>query len=329
MAAEESSNVNLTSNDNNSGSNGPLELYYWYTSFYSRKVLFALHEKRLHFKSNIVNLSKGEQYQPWYLKLNPRGEVPVLKDGVKVIPDSERIIDYLEDNFSNGSTPRLMPEKGTEETQHVKQMRELLDAVPVPLITFGCLYHHKLTTNMKISSFERKQRLSFMSTVSINLDLMMEKYPEFKELYQEKKQRFETFRSDTQHEDKVKAVLDNLEGTLDTVEQELASHEGDKSSWWLCSQKFAIPDITLALILHRLHELGLSARYLTVDKRPHLVQYFKRVQEREGYKKTLGHGAGFLHKICCSKKKGVAAIGVAATVISVIALGAVVYKRMK
>lgn len=329
MAAEDSSDVNLTSNDNNSSSNGPLELYYWYTSFYSRKVLFALHEKHLSFKSNIVNLGKGDQYQPWYLKLNPRGEVPVFKDGVKVIPDSGRILDYLEDNFSNGNTPRLMPEKGTEGTQHVKQWRELLDSVPVPLITFGCLYHSHLTTNMKISSFERKQRLSLMSTVSTDLDLMMEKYPEFKELYQEKKQRLETLISDAQDVDKIKAALDNLETTLDTVEQELASHDGDKSSWWLCSQKFAIPDITLALVLQRLHDLGLSTRYLTVDKRPHLVQYFKKVQEREGYKKTIGHGAGLLHKICCSKKTHLAVIGVAVTVISVIAIGAVVYKRVK
>jgi glutathione S-transferase len=62
----------------------------------------ALHEKKLPYKEHIINLIKGEQYQPWFLRINPRGEVPVLKDGVKVIPDSGRILDYLEDNFSNG-----------------------------------------------------------------------------------------------------------------------------------------------------------------------------------------------------------------------------------
>lgn len=62
----------------------------------------ALLEKRLSFNTHNVNIAKAEQYQPWFLEINPRGEVPVLKDGVKVIPDSARIIDYLEDNFSNG-----------------------------------------------------------------------------------------------------------------------------------------------------------------------------------------------------------------------------------
>lgn len=62
----------------------------------------ALHEKKLPYKEHVINLTKGEQYQPWFLRINPRGEVPVLKDGVRIIPDSGRILDYLEDNFSNG-----------------------------------------------------------------------------------------------------------------------------------------------------------------------------------------------------------------------------------
>lgn len=62
----------------------------------------ALNEKRLKYKSRIVQLLKCEQYEPSFMYLNPKGQVPVLIDGVKVIPDSARIIDYLEDNFSNG-----------------------------------------------------------------------------------------------------------------------------------------------------------------------------------------------------------------------------------
>lgn len=59
-------------------------------------------EKKLKFKSHLIDLGRGEQLEPWFLKLNPKCEVPVLKDGVKIIPDSRRIIDYIEDNFSNG-----------------------------------------------------------------------------------------------------------------------------------------------------------------------------------------------------------------------------------
>lgn len=62
----------------------------------------ALHEKNLPFESRTVNIFRGAQHEPWFLQINPKGEVPVLLDTGKIIPDSIRIIDYLEDNFSNG-----------------------------------------------------------------------------------------------------------------------------------------------------------------------------------------------------------------------------------
>ncbi|HEX6136246.1 MAG TPA: glutathione S-transferase family protein [Casimicrobiaceae bacterium] len=42
-----------------------------------------------------VNLMKGEQREPWFLKLNPRGQVPVLDDGGTVVWDSLAILVYL------------------------------------------------------------------------------------------------------------------------------------------------------------------------------------------------------------------------------------------
>lgn len=62
----------------------------------------ALYEKHLSFNSHLIDLTKNEQYNPWFLQINPRGEVPVLQDSGKIIPDSSRIIDYLDDNFNNG-----------------------------------------------------------------------------------------------------------------------------------------------------------------------------------------------------------------------------------
>ncbi|KAG8173691.1 hypothetical protein JTE90_001023 [Oedothorax gibbosus] len=63
----------------------------------------------------------------------------------------------------------------------------------------------------------------------------------------------------------VKAVLD-VEYALNTVEKELATHQGDKKDWWLCSDKFAIADISLAscytLPKNRSHRQILPARRL-------------------------------------------------------------------
>nr|XP_025652202.1 glutathione S-transferase zeta class-like [Arachis hypogaea] len=46
-----------------------------------------------------VNLLKGEQSHPEFLKLNPVGFVPVLVDGDLVLADSLAIIMYLDDKY--------------------------------------------------------------------------------------------------------------------------------------------------------------------------------------------------------------------------------------
>jgi glutathione S-transferase len=46
-----------------------------------------------------VNLMKGEQREPWFLKLNPRGQVPTLDDGGTVVWDSMAILVYLARNY--------------------------------------------------------------------------------------------------------------------------------------------------------------------------------------------------------------------------------------
>ncbi len=42
-----------------------------------------------------VNLMKGEHREPWFLKLNPRGQVPTLEDDGTVVWDSMAILVYL------------------------------------------------------------------------------------------------------------------------------------------------------------------------------------------------------------------------------------------
>ena len=60
----------------------------------------ALYEKNIQFNTRMVNITKGDQHQTWYLKINPLAEVPSLKDGDTTILDSAKIIDYLEDKYT-------------------------------------------------------------------------------------------------------------------------------------------------------------------------------------------------------------------------------------
>lgn len=56
----------------------------------------AMYEKNIDFVPLEVDITKGEQYSSWFLEINPRGEIPVLKVNDNIIPDSTRILDFLE-----------------------------------------------------------------------------------------------------------------------------------------------------------------------------------------------------------------------------------------
>ena len=49
----------------------------------------------LQYELRPVDLVKGEQRQPWFLELNPRGQVPTLEDDGTVVWDSMAVLVYL------------------------------------------------------------------------------------------------------------------------------------------------------------------------------------------------------------------------------------------
>src|SRR5271167_4770373 len=83
-----------------------ITLYDFGNSVCCQKVRVTLCEKGLDWESVNVDLFRSEQYDPRYLKLNPKGLVPTLvHDGMPVI-ESTLICEYLDDTFPH---PRLIP----------------------------------------------------------------------------------------------------------------------------------------------------------------------------------------------------------------------------
>ncbi len=68
-----------TETSSTGASGGPgLKLYQFAASGNSRIVRLVLEEKRLAFERINIDVTKGENRTPEFLKLNPRGKVPVL-----------------------------------------------------------------------------------------------------------------------------------------------------------------------------------------------------------------------------------------------------------
>lgn len=62
----------------------------------------AIAEKGLQCEEIDVSLPLSEHNEPWFMRLNPTGEVPVLVHNDSVICDPTQIMDYLEQNFCDG-----------------------------------------------------------------------------------------------------------------------------------------------------------------------------------------------------------------------------------
>ncbi len=76
-----------------------IELYWGSGSPFAWRVMLTLELKGLAYESKLLEFSKGDHKTPAYLKLNPRGKVPTLKDGDFVLYESLAIMSYLDRKY--------------------------------------------------------------------------------------------------------------------------------------------------------------------------------------------------------------------------------------
>jgi glutathione S-transferase len=86
-----------------------LELYWGSGSPYSWRVQLALEYKRLPYESHLLDFARQEHKSPRMLGMNPRGRVPVLRDGNYVVYESLACLLYLDRKYPEpplfGRTP--------------------------------------------------------------------------------------------------------------------------------------------------------------------------------------------------------------------------------
>jgi glutathione S-transferase len=110
-----------------------IEIYWGSGSPYSWRVLLALEHKRLPYESHQLQFAKQEHKSPQMLRMNPRGRVPVLKDGDFVVFESLACLLYLDRKYPEyplfGTTPeeaatimRVICEYQAYAEQHVTRI---------------------------------------------------------------------------------------------------------------------------------------------------------------------------------------------------------------
>lgn len=83
-----------------------IEVYNYPLSPCGEKVRFALAEKQLSWTDHHIDLGAKENLKPDFLRVNPKGLVPVLRVGDDVIAESTIIIEFIDDRWPE---PSLRP----------------------------------------------------------------------------------------------------------------------------------------------------------------------------------------------------------------------------
>jgi glutathione S-transferase len=134
-----------------------LTLYHSVESTCAQKVRIVLAAKDLEWEEKRLNLRKGEQFAPEYLKLNPKAVVPTLvHDGV-AIRESTVINEYLEDCFPGF---RLRPADPVVRAQMRLLVKTIDEEVhpAIGVLSYAVFLRHQM--NERMSAEELREHFS-------------------------------------------------------------------------------------------------------------------------------------------------------------------------
>ena len=108
---------------------------YGYRNGRTLRALWALEEVAAQYDYVEVDIIRGEGREPWFLKINPGGKVPVLDDSGTIVTESAAVCMHLAEKYPGSC---LLPPHGTaERTECYKWISFILTELDAPLWTIA------------------------------------------------------------------------------------------------------------------------------------------------------------------------------------------------
>ena len=98
-----------------------IDLYWGSGSPFSWRVLLALELKGLSYNSHLLHFDLQEHKAPQMLAMNPRGRLPVLRDGDYVVFESVAVLYYLDRKYPE--PPIFGRSRGRGRRDHARDRR--------------------------------------------------------------------------------------------------------------------------------------------------------------------------------------------------------------
>jgi ganglioside-induced differentiation-associated protein 1 len=237
-----------------------LELFHHGSSVCAAKVRLALAEKNLDWESHYIDILKGEQFEPEYMKLNPKAVVPTLLHDGHAIVESTVICEYIDEVFPD---PPLKPSDARRRAE-MRLWTKAVDEVLHPMcaeITFASSHRHTIA---RLGPEGLAKFLASTPPLSVT--------PE----WHERKKVIVTQGFKAPNIEKAFQLYDGFLGKMEL---------GLQQSPWLAGENFSLADIALTPYVTRLDMLSMSEMW--TERRPRVTDWFKRIKARPTYKPAL------------------------------------------
>ncbi|MCJ8310975.1 MAG: glutathione S-transferase family protein [Hyphomicrobiales bacterium] len=237
-------------------------LYHHGSSVCAAKVRFALAEKNMDWDGVYIDILKGEQFTPEYLKLNPKGVVPTLLHDDLVIPDSTVIIEYLDQIAPDTSLHPTDPWERAQVRYWTKAVDEDLHPA-CGTMTFVCSHRHTVLKNLGPEGAEKFLASTPKLSVTSN--------------WKEQKDSFVRFGFEAPGAAEKVKLYDTY---LFKMEEALQDTD------WLVGNKFSIADISLTPYVNRLAMMSMRGMWEN-GRLPNVEKWFNRIEANPNFKKCF------------------------------------------
>jgi glutathione S-transferase len=232
-----------------------LELYHGGPGANSLKALLPLKEKGIEFTSHVLNLLQFEQHEPWFVKINPNGQVPVLVHDGRVLTESTVINEYVDETFPG--VP-LRPPDAYGRAQ-MRLWTKFVDEYFCPALSF-LGWHAMIRTAVRDLSPEQ-------------FEAKVQRIP-----LQEQRDKWRESAAQTWTPQQLDDWRRKVRVSIQRMEQGIAGP-------WMLGSQFTLADVSLFSML-----IGMPERYADIVNQkdsPRVVDWYSRMQERPGVKSVL------------------------------------------
>jgi glutathione S-transferase len=233
-----------------------VDLYHAEPMANSLKSLLAIHEKGVPFNSHLVNLHKFEQHEPWYVRINPNGQVPALVHDGKVITESTVINEYLDEVFEG---PPLRPADAYWRAR-MRIWTKFVDEYFCPALSFIGWHHmiRNITDKLTPEEFEAK-----LARIPL----------------QEQREKWRT----SARQGYTKEQLDEWARQVRVSVQRMEKQLSETS--WLAGDAFSLADISAYAML--VHAPARMPNVTNTNNTPAVMDWHTRVTARSGVQAAL------------------------------------------